>query len=81
MSLIYRLFLNNEKCANLKQIREYATIYTKTLNLPTTKFPAYVKKTKRPEHDKKIREVKNGFYFGNISSVKSWFSFFIYRNY
>lgn len=61
MSLIYRLLLNNRRCANLKLFREYATIYTKTLNLPTTKFPAYVKKTKRPEHDKKIREVKMDF--------------------
>lgn len=39
------------------QCRQFASTYSKTLNMPITKFPAYVKKTKRAEHDKLIREV------------------------
>lgn len=37
--------------------RQYATKYTKTLNMPVTKFPNFVKKTQRPKHDELIREV------------------------
>lgn len=61
MSLMIRLHLHEAKCMKFWQYREYASVYTKTLNLPSTKFPAYVKKTKRAEHDKNIREVLDFF--------------------
>lgn len=47
--------LNRKACL---QYRQYATKYTKTLNMPVTKFPAYVKKTQRQRHDELIREVR-----------------------
>lgn len=57
MSLVYQILINSFNRNGWLQFRRYATIYTKTLNLPVTKFPIYVKKTKRAEHDGHIREV------------------------
>lgn len=61
MSLIYRVFLHSKNHNCWLQCRQFAkvftTIYTKTMNLPVTEFPLYVKKAKRPEHDATIREV------------------------
>lgn len=57
MTLIYPILLNSTNRNCWLQCRQFATKYTKTLNMPVTKFPAYVKKTKRAEHDGLIREV------------------------
>lgn len=57
MSGIYRISLNSYNQNSWLRWRQYATSYTKTLNMPVTKFPAYVKKNKRAEHDASIREV------------------------
>lgn len=58
MSLIYQNLLNQSGRRCWLQCRQFATVYTKTLNMPVTKFPLYVKKNKRPEHDGHIREVR-----------------------
>lgn len=57
MSLIYHILLHPRSKDYWLQCRRFATSYSKTLNMPVTKFPAYVKKTKRAEHDELIREV------------------------
>lgn len=59
MTLFHRFSLCSKFRHGHFQYRQYATTYSKTLNMPVTKFPAYVKQTKRPEHDKQIREVSN----------------------
>lgn len=54
----YRLLLSSVKQKlHCLQCRQFASKYSKTLNMPITKFPAYVKKNKRAEHDGLIREV------------------------
>lgn len=55
MTVTHQL-LASRFCRNVLFYREYAT-YTKTLNLPKTTFPAYVKEKVRANHDKAIREV------------------------
>lgn len=57
MTLFYRFLLCPTYRNGYFYCRHYASTYTKTLNMPVTKFPAYVKQTKRSEHDKQIREV------------------------
>lgn len=58
MSLISRFVSDSMNRNCWLQCRQFATSYTKTLNMPVTKFPAYVKKNKRLEHDATIREVE-----------------------
>lgn len=57
MTIFHSFSLNLLNREAYLQYRQYATKYTKTLNMPVTKFPAYVKKTQRPQHDGLIREV------------------------
>lgn len=57
MTIFHSFLLNLFNRKACLQYRQYATSYTKTLNMPVTKFPAYVKKTQRPRHDGLIREV------------------------
>lgn len=57
MLRFYRSIADEAILTKYVQYRFFASVYTKTLNLPATKFPAFVKKAKRLEHDKNIREV------------------------
>lgn len=57
MSLFYKTILNPSEISKCLRYRHFA-VYTKTLNLSSTKFPTFVKKAKRPDHDKNIREVR-----------------------
>lgn len=57
MTVIHQI-LASRICRNVSVYREYAT-YSKTLNLPKTKFPIYVKDKVRADHDKAIREVNS----------------------
>lgn len=66
MSLFYKIILNLSEISKCLKYRHYA-IYTKTLNLPSTKFPTFVKKAKRPEHDKNLREVRMNSIFRSLS--------------
>lgn len=69
MTLFYRFLLCSKFQNRSFQCRQYASTYTKTLNMPVTKFPAYVKQTKRPEHDKQIREVSVDSHYSNSDTV------------